>query len=526
MAVLLRAVEVLPRLQRGSRGAQQVQRWLDAAERFLNQAVDREPSADFEPEHEDDNIEAEAVGAEDAKWRGEYPAEAPRWESAIDYAWRKEDEDFKRRGMQRGRRGEMVRIDGRPVQPKAIPPRYADGAQELVPRPHIKAEDFANQQVVLGGRRLPVPDAIEAARGWGNLRAKLNRRPRGGDQRVVPTSLFYALPDKLANTIEDVREGRLSFSTGQPLLVSALDAPKGAVWLVDGYHRFVEGVLAGVTEFPTIIAEFLPRIEYTGGAYEDMLRRRVNAKEAVEIAELKSPKVLEYISQLPCDLELYLALIEEHHRGNLGGFGTLAPRREFVVAAFEFCRKNHLPGEIVSKVGAFMRRVDRVGARLADDLDAADFRRTKRERAKARRGKPNQRGQAALIQRLRIGQTLYHGTSAKSRFDYPNGPAWFSEERGVAKRFTGWGGGPRSAHRVLIYEVVASPKLARLLDIPAFYRLGIELRGENIDAGHELAEATCARYDGWIAPNNYSPGADIMLCEPERWLKFIRTERP
>ena len=135
------------------------------------------------------------------------------------------------------------------------------------------------------------------------------------------------------------------------------------------------------------------------------------------------------------------------------------------------------------------------------------------------------RGQAALIQRLRIGQTLYHGTSAKTRFDYPDGPAWFSEERSVAESFTRWHGAGGS-RRVLVYEVVASPKLARIVDTRAASRLSYELLGEDTHDIKDLAYATCDRYDGWIVPNNYSPGADIMLCEPERWLKFIRTERP
>ena len=36
------------------------------------------------------------------------------------------------------------------------------------------------------------------------------------------------------------------------------------------------------------------------------------------------------------------------------------------------------------------------------------------------------------------------------------------------------------------------------------------------------AEIVCdARLNGWIIPNNYPDGADIMLCRPEDWLEFI-----
>jgi hypothetical protein len=106
-------------------------------------------------------------------------------------------------------------------------------------------------------------------------------RARLGLPRRVPLARFYADPRKLDDTIRDVVEGRRSFSGGQPLVVSRLDTPKGSFYTIDGHHRLVEAIERGDAEVEGVIAEFLPRIERTGGAHRDMVARKVRALEYV-----------------------------------------------------------------------------------------------------------------------------------------------------------------------------------------------------------------------------------------------------
>jgi hypothetical protein len=49
---------------------------------------------------------------------------------------------------------------------------------------------------------------------------------------------------------------------------------------------------------------------------------------------------------------------------------------------------------------------------------------------------------------------------------------------------------------------------------------GMEARGTE-----ELVDLIrVSGFDGWIIPNNYPDGADIMILEPDRWLKFVDEE--
>ena len=131
-------------------------------------------------------------------------------------------------------------------------------------------------------------------------------------------------------------------------------------------------------------------------------------------------------------------------------------------------------------------------------------------------------------ERTVLGTMLYHGTQSPERFEVPDGPAWFSNDREVARRFTTWHtSSGRMRPRVLTYRVVETiPTLARVGSEEEFARL-LEEHGLSDVIGQEGAEDFCeGRYNGWVIANNYGPGAaDVLLCEPERWLRFIRTER-
>lgn len=120
--------------------------------------------------------------------------------------------------------------------------------------------------------------------------------------------------------------------------------------------------------------------------------------------------------------------------------------------------------------------------------------------------------------KLDCGTRLYHGTSAPEDFSIPRGPAWFSDATAVANRFQRWHEWSPSRPRTLVFSVSESPELLLLQsrdDFDAFEDEHEELPNDPA----EMAEAVCrAGYDGWIIPDNYPEGADIMLCRPEDWL--------
>lgn len=97
----------------------------------------------------------------------------------------------------------------------------------------------------------------------------------------VDVGKLFAWRPKVAETIVDIHEGRPSRSTGAPLSVSQLDSPRGAYWIVDGHHRAVEAVQAGLGTVPVVIDRHIPRVERTGGAYREVLADRVRVVDAV-----------------------------------------------------------------------------------------------------------------------------------------------------------------------------------------------------------------------------------------------------
>ena len=123
---------------------------------------------------------------------------------------------------------------------------------------------------------------------------------------------------------------------------------------------------------------------------------------------------------------------------------------------------------------------------------------------------------------LPVGTDLYHGTSSKG-FRIPRGPAFFSDTRSVATYFTTWHEGKHK--RILRFEVQYEiPNLALIESKRDFDDLaeeaGMEARGTE-----ELVDLIrVSGFDGWIVPNNYPDGADIMILEPDRWLKFVDEE--
>jgi hypothetical protein len=105
---------------------------------------------------------------------------------------------------------------------------------------------------------------------------------------------------------------------------------------------------------------------------------------------------------------------------------------------------------------------------------------------------------------LPVGTILYHGTSEDFDPTEISGPAWFSTEIKVAQKFSR--GGP-----IFVYRVEAPITLALIEDGRAFDRFKEIYNIESYSA-EDMAEGM--RYtdlDGWIIPNNYNPGDDILL---------------
>ena len=126
-----------------------------------------------------------------------------------------------------------------------------------------------------------------------------------------------------------------------------------------------------------------------------------------------------------------------------------------------------------------------------------------------------------------VGTRFYHGTSSPVFEDTPDGPAWFSTAPSVADWFVTyheWGddGGPK---RILTYEVIDEPKLFVIATRDDMDDLAI-MHGYPVPADTEsvIEAVRAAGYDGWIIPDNYPDGDDIMLLEPSEWLAQIETE--
>lgn len=89
----------------------------------------------------------------------------------------------------------------------------------------------------------------------------------------VSLGKIYGWKPKMGIVFHDIREGRLSRSTG-PAIVSRLDTPRGGFFIIDGYHRIVEAGLKGKQAVEVVISKDLPRIERTGGAHADMVAEK------------------------------------------------------------------------------------------------------------------------------------------------------------------------------------------------------------------------------------------------------------
>lgn len=97
----------------------------------------------------------------------------------------------------------------------------------------------------------------------------------------VPISKLYGWIPKIQRSIEDIKANRLSMSGNNPLTLSKLDAPKGAFFIIDGYHRVIENIMQGNKTMKATIDVHVPRIERTGGAFINMVTEKARIIDLV-----------------------------------------------------------------------------------------------------------------------------------------------------------------------------------------------------------------------------------------------------
>lgn len=117
---------------------------------------------------------------------------------------------------------------------------------------------------------------------------------------------------------------------------------------------------------------------------------------------------------------------------------------------------------------------------------------------------------------LKAGTVLFHGTDCDDfdeSVDSLDGPAWLSTSRSVAEHFvnnrSGWGGRKRIVSYTLdadlqLPEISSAREMAAFAEEHALDLSGVEGIRESVQA---------AGLAGWVIPNNYPDGDDILIVE-------------
>ena len=108
------------------------------------------------------------------------------------------------------------------------------------------------------------------------------RAPPAPKAMRVAIHRFFGRRSKVDQTVEEVLEGKRSYSTLYPVAVSRLDTPRGGMYIVDGYHRVTEAILRGDPWLYAVVSRDIPRIERTGGAYKSWLDDMVNLRSYLD----------------------------------------------------------------------------------------------------------------------------------------------------------------------------------------------------------------------------------------------------
>lgn len=92
---------------------------------------------------------------------------------------------------------------------------------------------------------------------------------------LVSVKKLYGWGEKAESAYREVLEGKLSYSGDAPIRVSRLDSPRGSFFIIDGYHRAIEAIRAGLGTVSVVVDEYVPRIERTGGAFKTKVDEKV-----------------------------------------------------------------------------------------------------------------------------------------------------------------------------------------------------------------------------------------------------------
>lgn len=142
--------------------------------------------------------------------------------------------------------------------------------------------DYWRARAHVSSRRPAKPRRRRASRDDAESPSRPSRKTARDDKvKTVSVGKLFAWQPKVVNTIMDVDQGRLSYSSDAPLILTHLDSPRGAFMIVDGHHRAVEAVLNGQSKVAYVIDRNVPYIERTGGAYRSYVEGKVNVLDFV-----------------------------------------------------------------------------------------------------------------------------------------------------------------------------------------------------------------------------------------------------
>lgn len=161
--------------------------------------------------------------------------------------------------------------------PIQLEPHHAKRARELT-RESVTlrrvVESAVDRLIAQAPQAKPILAAPAPKPGSGWVSASDGKPPK-----LVAIGKLYVSPRKMEETITDVREGRVSHSKYEPIVVSRLDS--GDFYVMDGHHRLLERINDGEKKLPIVFSNELPRIEHTGGAYVSMLAVKQRAIDLI-----------------------------------------------------------------------------------------------------------------------------------------------------------------------------------------------------------------------------------------------------
>jgi hypothetical protein len=133
---------------------------------------------------------------------------------------------------------------------------------------------------------------------------------------------------------------------------------------------------------------------------------------------------------------------------------------------------------------------------------------------------------------LKAGTVLYHGTAEpdfEEADDDLDGPAWLTDSPAVAERFARRNAsGPDSRPRVLSYTLEVDVEL-HLIRSKADTTALEEEHGISFFGVEEMRDTVVnSGIPGWVIPNNYPEGADILIVDTGvlRYMKTTVLDEP